>query len=323
MKQLAQLGQWIFGLVFFASILVASSLGCEPAPISSPIHTSIGPNPKLTGLAGLASTQENIITRSPLLTPSPTTSTTFPAPQTATYPPSVLAIQSLPTVALSDEIVREMLEKVSIDRALVDLRRLTGEDPICIESRCYTITDRGTGSEGLAWAKKYVLGELASLGYSIEIRDWSREGWVDQNLIARKQGVQQPEEEIYFVTHLDGVASSPAADDNGSGVVDLLELARVLSNYSSSRTVVLLFTTGEEQGSLGSQTYVDHLSAEEISAIRYVTNIDMIGYDSDNDGVMQLWPGDHPPSLAFAEMIGGIINTYPIDLKPSIFTDCY
>jgi hypothetical protein len=319
MNKLVKYGQWILRTFFFGIILFTSNLGCAPAPVSTAFRATSSPNPKLTGLAELAPTKE-IITRSPLYILSPTNSLAL---QTATPSPSAVPTQTLPTVALSEELVRDMLGKVSIDRALRDLRRLTGEDPICIDRRCYTITDRETGSEGLNWTKEYVYRELVSLGYSVEIQDWSNEGWADQNLIAKKSGVLQPEEEIYFVTHLDGVASSPAADDNGSGAVDLLELARILSNYSLSRTVVLLFTTGEEHGSLGSQTYIDQLSPEEISAIRYVTNIDMIGYDSDNDGSIQLWPGDHPPSLTFAEMIIEVINTYQIDLQPSIFTDCY
>ena len=189
-----------------------------------------------------------------------------------------------------------------------------------------TITNRLTGSEGLDWAKDYLYEDLVSLGYSVEIRDWSWSGYADQNLIARKLGVFTPTEEIYFVAHLDGVKESeeryPAADDNASGVVDGLELARIFSSFSFARTVVLLFSTGEEQGTIGVQRYLDQLSPEELSSIKYVINVDMIGYDGNGDGVMELWHGGHSPSLALAQMMSEIIDAYQLDLDQRFVVGC-
>jgi hypothetical protein len=309
-------------LFLFVSFLFASSFGCSPYLVSTNIQTTSSPNPNLTSLAELAATQEQTLTRSPLPTILPTDSLTLEVQKSNTPSPSAVPTRPLPTVVLSDEMVREMLSKVSIDRALNDLRRLTGESPICLDSQCYTITDRETESEGLRWAKEYVYRELASLGYSVELKEWSRDGLTDQNLIARKTGLISPEEEIYFVAHLDGVESGPAADDDASGVVDILELARILNSFSLSRTVVLFISTGEEHGALGVQSYVNQLSAEELGAIKYVVNIDMVGYDADGDGAMQLWSGDHPPSLLLAEELSQMIQTYPIDLEPDIITGC-
>lgn len=225
------------------------------------------------------------------------------------------------------DIIWEMLEQVSKDRALRDLSQLTGEQPICTDNGCSTITNRGTGSEGLQWAKNYVYEELVRLGYSVELQDWSRSGYADQNVIARKLGMVSSDEEIYFVAHLDGVTPggierSPAADDNATGVVSILELARVLSNRMFNSSVVLLFSTGEEQGALGVRSFVDQLSPEQISAIRYVVDVEMLGYDADRDGVMQFWSGDHPPSLLFAQRLSEIINNYQLDLVPRVVSGC-
>jgi len=233
-----------------------------------------------------------------------------------------------PTTEISPiDIVLEMLGQVNQDRALTDLRRITGEEPICTDDGCYTITNRLTGSEGLQWAKDYIYKELVSLGYSVELNDWSRSGYSDQNLIARKLGMVSPDEEIYFVAHMDGVYPGrgeryPAADDNASGVVNILELARVLSSYSFDRTVVLLFSTGEEQGALGVYSYVDQLSPGELSAIKYVVNVDMVSYDANLDGVMELWSGDHPPSLVLTQMMREIIQVYQLNLMPSLVSGC-
>lgn len=230
------------------------------------------------------------------------------------------------TVVSATQVVWEMLGRVDRGRVLNDLSQLAGEVPICTSTGCYTITNRLTGSEGLRWATDYIHTELVSLGYSVEFRDWSRSGHADRNVIARKPGVFSPTEEVYFVAHVDGVGTGnerfPAADDNASGVADLLELARILSNYSFSRTVVLLFSTGEEQGTLGVQSYLAQLSPTELNSIKYVINIDMVGYDADRDGVMELWHGGHLPSLALAQMMSETISAYRLDLAPRFVVGC-
>ena len=234
---------------------------------------------------------------------------------------------SQPTATAPQDMIWRLLEQVNKDRALADLRQLTGEAPLCTVRGCHTITDRRTGSEGLYWTKDYIYQQLASLGYSLVLRDWTRAGYADQNLIARKPGVSLPEEEIYFVAHIDGVKTPdedrfPAADDNASGAVDCLEVARVLSSYSFDRTIVFLFSTGEEEGTLGVQSYLSQLSQKELDAIKYVIDIDMVGYDANNDGVMQLWHADHPPSLALAQRMQETIQAYQLNLVPQLTAGC-
>lgn len=96
------------------------------------------------------------------------------------------------------EIAGEMIIKLNQDRALEDLQRLTGAAPICIDAMCYTINNRRTGSEGLAWAKDYLYSQLIDLGYTIEIQDWSASGFTDQNILARKAGGLIQEEQVFL-----------------------------------------------------------------------------------------------------------------------------
>jgi hypothetical protein len=231
------------------------------------------------------------------------------------------------TVISPTQVVWEMLGQVNKDRALNDLRQLTGEEPICAGGGCYTINNRLTGSEGLHRAMDYISEELVSLGYSVEFEDWSRSGYSDRNLIARKPGVYSPTEEVYFVAHVDGVRKGveerfPAADDDASGAVDSLELARILSSRSFSRTVVLLFTTGEEQGTLGSRSYLEQLSPPELGSIKYVVDVDVVGYDANGDGAMELWHGGHAPSMALTQMMSATIRAYQLDLAPGLVVGC-
>jgi len=224
------------------------------------------------------------------------------------------------------DVVWEMLGQVNQDLALNDLRQLTGEEPICLSYGCFTITHRLTGSEGLDWAQDYLYENLVDMGYDVEFHNWSVPGLADQNLIARKEGVLDPTEEVYFVSHVDGVRTYennfPAADDNASSVVNGLELARILNNYEFERTLVLFFSSGEEQGAKGVKEYLKHLSAEELDAIEYVVNRDMTGYDGNDDRVMELFHGDHPPSIALTQMMSEIIGVYQLDLVPKVVKGC-
>jgi len=83
---------------------------------------------------------------------------------------------------------------------------------------------------------------------------------------------------IYITAHYDTHSSIvPGADDDGSGVVALLEVMRILSQYQLNTTVVAAFFDAEEEGYLGSEALADNASANEEN-ITFDFNVDMIGY---------------------------------------------
>jgi Zn-dependent M28 family amino/carboxypeptidase len=114
----------------------------------------------------------------------------------------------------------------------------------------------------------------------------------------------------------------PAADDKASGAAGLLEVSRVLGDYSFDRTLVVFFSTGEEQGSLGVKQYLGNLSNDVLEHIAYVVNVDMIGYDANGDRVMQLWHGNHALSIALAQRMSEIIDSQELDLRAELTAGC-
>lgn len=68
------------------------------------------------------------------------------------------------------------------------------------------------------------------------------------------------------------------ADDNASGVAGLLELARILStqNPKPRRTIVFIAFSGEEEGLIGSNYYVNHPIVPLSNTVAMI-NMDMIG----------------------------------------------
>ena len=85
--------------------------------------------------------------------------------------------------------------------------------------------------------------------------------------------------------HLDSVAHSPGASDNGGGIVTLLKIAEYFRTHKLQRDLRLVFFGGEELGLLGSQNYVkDHL--EELKArLGLMLNIDVSGDAIGTDAV--------------------------------------
>jgi aminopeptidase YwaD len=66
------------------------------------------------------------------------------------------------------------------------------------------------------------------------------------------------------------------ADDNASGTAGLLELARIFSEQKPRRTIVFAAFSGEEEGLLGSNYYVNNPAVPLANTIAMI-NMDMIG----------------------------------------------
>lgn len=98
------------------------------------------------------------------------------------------------------------------------------------------------------------------------------------NLIAHIPG-KKPERFI-ICAHYDALPGTSGADDNGSGTVAVMELARVLQDQKFEYTIDLIFFDAEELGLKGSEHYVRGLKSAD-RRIEGVINLDMIGYFDD------------------------------------------
>jgi hypothetical protein len=76
--------------------------------------------------------------------------------------------------------------------------------------------------------------------------------------------------------HTDSIAAGPGVNDDGSGTVGILEVAKALSQYKINNAVTYGFWAGEEEGLLGSTYYVENLPAAEAAKIRAYLNFDMV-----------------------------------------------
>ena len=123
-----------------------------------------------------------------------------------------------------------------------------------------------------AWRWKVEGASAARLNVAGGMRDGE-----SQNVVAELPG-QDPKAGIIFLGgHHDTQADSVGADDNGTGVAGLVELARVLAPLPRRRTIRLISFGTEEQLSVGSAVYVRRHRHEVATRGRLMFNLDSYG----------------------------------------------
>ena len=104
------------------------------------------------------------------------------------------------------------------------------------------------------------------------------------NVIATLKGTKNPDR-IYVVSgHYDsmcgdpsdGECDAPGANDDGSGTVAVIEMARVMSKMKFDATIMFMTVAGEEQGLLGANHFVKEAVKKKLDIEAMLTN-DIIG----------------------------------------------
>ena len=117
------------------------------------------------------------------------------------------------------------------------------------------------------------------------------------NVIAQTKGGDQ-NNVVSLGGHTDSVEAGPGINDDGSGIISNLVIAKALTKFRVKNAVRFLFWTAEEFGLLGSEFYVSSLSDDELAKIRLYLNFDMVAspnyalfvYDGDGSAFNQTGP---------------------------------
>ena len=109
--------------------------------------------------------------------------------------------------------------------------------------------------------------------------------------------------------HLDSVVDGPGINDNGSGTMTILEIARQLAtatNGNPAWKVRVVFWTGEELGLLGSAAYVQDADAPTSDEVAAYVNLDMTGSPN---GVRLIYDGADSSRPTEGGIVAGLFAT--------------
>ncbi len=125
-------------------------------------------------------------------------------------------------------------------------------------------------------------------GYRVAAHEVTYEGSHWANLEVSRPGRRAPNEIVVIGAHYDSVFGSPGANDNGSGVAALLELARLFAARDTGRTVRFVAFVNEEPpffrtGDMGSRHYA-RAARVKGEDIRAMLALETIGYYDDAPG---------------------------------------
>ncbi len=244
----------------------------------------------------------------------------------------VLVVGSLPSWAFravstvsSGDVIADIIGQVQEHHLREHICQLQSREggEYCNEQGSRWSCDGTAIDRALDYARQYF--ENLSLKTQLDPYSLSCRPGLSHNIQAELPGTESSQI-VLLVAHLDSYATgvskaspAPGADDDASGSAAVLEAARILSQYKFKHTIRFVLFTGEEQWMVGSSAYARKLASAGAQVLG-VFNMDMIGYDGDDNGLFEMWvrPGE---SEGLADLIVRTIETYSIVLAPEVLND--
>ncbi len=259
-------------------------------------------------LTGCTGDEPGAATADPEPTGSPTSSRTTsadPPPTTPTDPPATYGPPRFLPAA-----------------ALVTVQHLAGD-----------IGPRLAASPAFDRAADWVARRFASYGYDVSNQQfpvpagdsWGVpvEGGTSRNVVAAPADFDPRRPWRLVGAHLDTVAVAPGAEDNGSGIAVLLELARLAAGRQTALpTVFVAFGAEEPLGDgealhhFGSRLHAQRLPAAERRNLRAMVSLDRVGVGA--GGVVPVCTGGVSPLRVRNDLIA---TARELDITTSACTD--
>jgi len=168
------------------------------------------------------------------------------------------------------------------DRLQEDLQDLAGE----IGERNVTRRPRQ-----LAQAADFIYESLQEAGYDPGRDRFECRGQKCDNLWCQIGGTEQPREVVIIGAHYDTVPGCPGANDNGTGVVALLALARRAAEWKPDRTLRFVAFANEEAPHFQTREMGSWIHARGCKRrredVKAMLSLETIGYFSDREGSQQ------------------------------------
>jgi hypothetical protein len=136
---------------------------------------------------------------------------------------------------------------------------------------------------------------LTELGYEVTLQNYG----TGVNVVGLRPGTDLANEHVIVGGHYDHIPDCSGADDNGTGIASTLEVARILADIPTSRSLMITCWDEEELGLIGSAAQAQ-LALDEGLVITGAISLDSIGYASSDpnsqvvpDGFNLLFPDEY------------------------------
>jgi Zn-dependent M28 family amino/carboxypeptidase len=200
---------------------------------------------------------------------------------------------SVAQITVDDPEIKKMITEVKAESLENTVKKL-----VSFGTR-HTLSDTKSKTRGIGaaqqWVKsefdKYALqssGRLTSAIDYFTIKADGRRIAVDSqlgNVMATLKGTDPTDDRVLIISgHLDSrvtdvmdaKSDAPGANDDGSGVAAMMELAKIMSKRTFPYTILFVAVTGEEQGLYGARHLAELAKKENWNIIAMLNN-DMIG----------------------------------------------
>ncbi|UCF65736.1 MAG: M20/M25/M40 family metallo-hydrolase, partial [bacterium] len=217
-----------------------------------------------------------------------------------------------------DSLIQSLVNQTNLDTLGHYVNVLSGEDSITIGDSTYLLVSRNPLHSHNELAAEYIFQTLTDFGLSTYSQIYSSNG---RNIYSILTGTDYPDQIFIICGHYDDSPfqpPAPGADDNAGSTAAVLEAARILSQVSTPYTIIFALWDEEEMGHIGSNYFAEQLyqNGENILG---VINLDMIGWDSNNDGLMDIHTRPIANSVQLANLASSLQGTYQISLSPIIY----
>ena len=213
---------------------------------------------------------------------------------------------------IKSQSIEDILSQVSIDSLVLTVRQFSGEDSAMVAGDKVLIQERFS-IEGRQLARTYLKERLS--GFDLDVREHAyRENGI--NIYAVQEGNEKSDSFYILCGHFDTVTDF-GADDNASGVAAVLEAARILSSECLDYSVMYALWDEEERGLIGSRYFAQSLDSLGYK-VKAVLNMDMIGYDSDDDGLLEIHSNAFSSSKLVSDALVETVEMFDLKLFPIV-----
>ena len=201
--------------------------------------------------------------------------------------------QSVAQRTVEDPEISKMISEIKADNLETTVKKL-----VSFGTR-HTLSDTKSNSRGIGAAQRWVKSEFdkyatasnGRLTATIDFFDVKADGRRIANdsklanVMGTLKGTDANDNRVLIVSgHIDSrvtdvmdpKSDAPGANDDGSGVAAVMELAKIMSKRSYPFTIIFVALTGEEQGLYGAKHLAEKAKSENWNIVAMLNN-DMIG----------------------------------------------